>query len=234
MIVGGTIMTDRVNTITTLLNSLPNRDAIFSLLHQKILDRYPATDGKSDCKKNCVVRRQYDYISVSFPSSPHLQPVSAFGLELLALTGLKQGVKIHKILLGDISPSLLLLLASLEGEPITEMKVDWNIDCNTEEEGLARVSLLERSNTWELNTLALYGEVGGQAWERLAREVAKLRSARLLGHYRGYFGTIYTESELVRRGKREDLLAVWEEIYVAYVDREEEEFTWQKIEEIIQ
>ena len=227
----GKIMTERVQTITTFLNSLANRDAIFSVLHWQIFERYPATYGKSDCKKGCVaVDMGMDCTSVTFPSCPQLHTVSAYGLELLALTGLLQGAKIHKIKLGDISPSLVIALASLEGEKISELEVGvGGVNCFTEEEGLTLASLLERCSTWRVNSLSLYGEVGGQTWERLGRALQS-------GHHSECFLVIRTDSELVMRGRREDLLACWQNSYriIIYEEDEEEEVDWKRIEEIIQ
>ena len=225
----GKIMTARVKTITTFLSSLANRDAIFSMLHRQILERYPATYGKSDCKKGCVaVDMGMDCTSLSFPSSPQLQTVAAYGLELLALTGLLQGAKIHKITLWGISPSLLIALASLEGEKISELEVE-EIVCFTEEEGVTLASLLERCTTWSVNGLQLYREVGGQTWERLGRALQS-------GHHSECFLIINANSEGRRRGRREDLLACWQNSYRIIINEEdeEEEVDWKRIEEIIQ
>ena len=51
------------------------------------------------------------------------------------------------------------------------------------------VSLLERRNTWRVKSLFLFGEVGGQTWERLGREVARGRIEY----------DVLTETDAVRR-----------------------------------
>ena len=49
-----------------------------------------------------------------------------------------------------------------------------------------------------MNSLDLDGEVGGETWRRLGREAA-----------RGRLGSVTTGREVVRRGRSEDLGAVW-------------------------
>ena len=44
----GSVMEDRVRTITTFLSSLENSDDIFSLIHQTIYERYPATHQEEE------------------------------------------------------------------------------------------------------------------------------------------------------------------------------------------
>ena len=58
---------------------------------------------------------------------------------------------------------------------------------------------------WEVEVLELSGEVGGQTWERLGREVA-----------RGRLRAVVTGREVVRRGRREDLRAVWRNTEVGW------------------
>ena len=99
---------------------------------------------------------------------------------------------------GGISSSLLLFLVYLQREQIKEL-VAQEIYRDTEKDGRALVSLrLERSTTWKARMLYMFDEVGGQTWKRLGREVT-----------RGRLGCFATEREVVRRGRREDLRAVW-------------------------
>ena len=44
----GSVMEDRVRTITTFLSSVENSDDIFSLIHQTIYERYPATHQEEE------------------------------------------------------------------------------------------------------------------------------------------------------------------------------------------
>ena len=60
------------------------------------------------------------------------------------------------------------------------------------------VSLLERCSTWYVGSLLLQGDVGEKTWERLGREAAK-----------GGLMQLVAKREVVRMGRREDLLAVW-------------------------
>ena len=214
------IRKDLFRRITTFLTSLDNREAIFSLLHQTIYDSFPAS-GQGRMEEN---------ITVSCPSSPQLHSVSGLGLELLALSD-REGARhtVRKIKMGRISPSLLLSLASLQRDQVTELEGD-SVRCNTEEEGSALVSLLESSTTWKVGMLQLSGEVGGQTWEGLGREVA-----------RGTLGVVMATREVVRSGRREDLRAVWQKTEeVWWVDGEDiwksygEEEGWRKIEQMIQ
>ena len=137
---------------------------------------------------------------------------------------------IHKVKVTQISPSLLLSLASLKWEQNADLD-NWDTICTIEEEGRALVSLLERCCTWRVEVLELAGEVGGQTWERLAR-------GRLA---RGRLGSVVTGREVVRRGRREDLWRVWRNTEVGWdvggegVWREDgEDQCWQKIEAMIQ
>ena len=73
----GRVMEDRVRNIAAFLTSFKDSDAIFFLLHQTIVDRFPATEEEEEVEEN---------ITVSCPTSPQLHSVSGLGLELLALT----------------------------------------------------------------------------------------------------------------------------------------------------
>ena len=157
--------------------------------------------------------------------------MSSLGLELLLLTG-RKGARhaVHKVKMGgDIYPSLMLSLASLETEKTMGLEVG-GISCTTEEEGRAMVSLLERCTSWRVEVLGLEGEVGWQTWERLGREVA-----------RGRLESVHTEREVVMRGRREDLWAVWRNTEVSWlvgikeISKENgEREGWCKLEEMIQ
>ena len=99
--------------------------------------------------------------------------MSVLGLELLALTS--WGAATYVIKVGRISPSLVFSLSFLHRrEEITELVVAF-YQCTEEEEGAALASLLERCTTWRVEVLNLSGQVAGQTWGRLAREVARGR-----------------------------------------------------------
>ena len=92
---------------------------------------------------------------------------------------------------------------------ITDLAVA-NIVCCTEEEGMMIGCLLEKCANWRVHTLRMWDEphhhhhheagvgVGEQTWERLARAAA-----------RGTVRHVSTNRKVVRRGRREDLRAVW-------------------------
>ena len=143
----GRVKEDRVRMITTFLSSIANSNAIFSLLHETIYERYPATV------------RGWENITVSFPSSPQLYSVTGLGLEVLALTAREDARHaVHKINMSRISRSLLLSHISIQREQITELVV-MVICCTTAEEGRALVSLLQSSTTWRAWTLHLSGQM---------------------------------------------------------------------------
>ena len=216
----GEVMEDRMRAITTFLSSLENRDAIFSLLHQTIYECYPGTEHPHNEDAN-----EDDNIKVSFPPCPQLHSVSSLGLQLLALTGRQEARhEVHEVIVTRLSSSLLLSLVSLKIESLSELWAGGSITCRTEEEGRALVSLLESCKEWSVGLdggssvggLYLEGEVGGQTWEGLAREVARARELSRLwpgsGLQQGYsigLGSVYTKREVVERGRRKDLLAVW-------------------------
>ena len=213
----GRVMEDRVRAISSFLSSLADSDAFFSLLHRNIYERFPAfVQGWSKGS-----------ITVSCPSSTQLHSVSVLGLELLALTE-REGARhtVHKIKMVRISPSLLLSLAS-PWDQISELVIDGFINCSTEEEGSALVSVLERCTTWTCYHLDLRRGAGEMTWEGLGREVA-----------RGRVRAVMVDREVV--GRREDLRAVWQNTEVGcvvhgkWIFRSDGEEGWRKIEEIRQ
>ena len=210
----------RFRTLTTFLCSLKNSDAIFSMLHQKIYERYPAADRRCG--------------SITVSPCLQLHSLSSLGLQLLALAGREEArLMLHKVktqISPPFSSSLLLSLASLEKEQMTELEEQYDIYFNTEEEGVALVSLLERCAAWRVGELHLVGEVGGQTWQREAEQGGgQAWQARLL--------EVRTRREVVGRGRREDLRAVWGSTEVAWVvdgewirKRDGEEEGWGSIE----
>ena len=163
--------------------------------------------------------------------------MSSLGLELLALTG-REGARhvLHEVRIWSIPPrstNLLLTLASLATEQITEL---WSgiISCTSDEGGTALISILERCTMWSVMLELGDGEggVGEKTWQRLAREVARGP---------GRLRWLSAEREVVRRGSREDVRAVWKSVETTmWVDRETieksdgEEEGWFKIEELIE
>ena len=221
LVKNGRVWEDRVRTITTFLSSQHNSDSILAVLNQIIYKRYPA-----------ISQGDYEDITVSFPSSTQLHSVSGLGLELVALTGRRRAKHLlHKVRLAEVPSSLLLPLASLEKEQMTELVVG-DVNCTTEEEGRALVSLMESCSTWYVALEDLSGEVGEQTWEGVGRQVAEV----------GRLVRVRAGREVVGRGRREDLLAVWRNTEVRWGvgsgqrirKRDGEEEGWKKIEEMIQ
>ena len=220
LIEDGRVRTIRIRTIAAFLE---DSDAIFSLLHQTIYDSFPASDqGLSE-----------DNITVSCLTSPQLHSVSSLGLELLALTDREEARHtVHKIKMWSISPSQLLSLASRQRDQITEM-VGKDVRFYTEEEGSALVCLLERCASWRVGTLHLSGDVGELTWKGLARQVA-----------RGTLEVVMATMGVMRRGRREDLWAVWQNTGLVWwvvavggdviYKRDGEEKGWGMIEKITQ
>ena len=214
----GKVLEDRVRSMTTLLGTLEDSEAIIVLLHQMIYECYP---GRGQGKEE-------DRVTVSFPSSPQLHSVTGLGLEVLALTAREDARHaVHKINMSRISRSLLLSHISVQREQISELVV-FVIRSTTEVEGRALVCLLERCATWNVVWLQLSGEVEGQTWERLGREVS-----------RGRLGTVETEREVIGSGRRKDLVAVWRNTEEAWkvdgwmIRKSDGEEGWRKIERMI-
>ena len=210
----GRVLEDRMRRLATFLSSLPESEEIFSFLCNTIYERYPGTP--------------MDRIKVSFPGDPQHHPVSLHGLQLLILADRETvGHTIHKVYLA--LPNQLHSLASLQkGIGELEMGVAF---CYTEEEGKVLCSVLERCTAWRLRWLILKKEVGGETWRRLGRQVA-----------RGRIGYFQTGREVMRRGRREDLRALWgkgeENWQVGGMDgqviqRSGGEEGWRKVEEMI-
>ena len=132
----GRVREDRVRIITTFLSSLPNSHAIFSLLHLMIYERFPASgqgkeeemevEEQGEEEEEQEENKEEDSITVSFSTSSQLHSVSSLGLELLALTSREDARHmLHKVKVGWVSSFLLLSLASLKGEQITELEVQY-------------------------------------------------------------------------------------------------------------
>ena len=100
-----------VRKITTFLDDNSVR-AIFSLLHQRIYERYPTSGQGSNIEEN---------IAVSFPSSPQLHSVSILELQLLALTGRKGARHMVNMVQVSVIPTSLLLSQELIAEQITNL-----------------------------------------------------------------------------------------------------------------
>ena len=217
----GQVMEDRVRTITAFLGSLPDCEAIYSLLRKTIYERYPGTvrDGGT----------VMDMVTVLFPGDPQHHSVTLLGLRLLVLADRETaGHTVLKVELSLSTSNHVLSLASLQKE-IGELVLMGGIICIREEEGMALCSAVERSSTWRIGRLFLMGEVGGETWRRLGREAA-----------RGWLGRVRIERVVGRRGRREDLRAVWGRTKVYWlVDGEfiqkadGEEEGWGRIEERI-
>ena len=116
-------------------------------------------------------------MAVSFPSSPQLHSVSILGLQLLALTGRKGArYRVHTVKVCVI-PTSLLLSQELITEQIRELYLG-SFSCNTEEEGVAMVSLLERCNTWRGKLLFLFQRAGaGELYSRGCSRAEKSRQS---------------------------------------------------------
>ena len=206
MVEDGLVMKNRMRTISAFLTSLPDSASLFSLLHQTISQRYP---GTATCPASCQCKEET--ITVTFPGDSQLHEVSGLGMELLALTD-RQGARhtVHKVRLGRILTGEKGILPVLtQQEEISDLVVG-NIVCCTEEEGMMIGCLLEKCSSWRVHTLRMWDEphhhhqegaevgVGGQTWERLGRAAA-----------RGAVRHVSTNRKVVRRGRREDLRAVW-------------------------
>ena len=208
LVEGGRVREDRVRVITTFLSSLVNSNSLLSLLHRMIYERYPST-----------VQGWEEAITVRFPSSPHLHLLSSLGLELLALTDREDARHmLHKVRVSEISPSLLLSLTSLKREQMTELVVG-DVCCTTEEEGKAMVHHLD-------------GDLAGPDWRGGRADMGNstaqsplLKSTAMAPVGRGWAGSWrrwagWGESglggRLVGRGRREDLMAVWENTEVSW------------------
>ena len=94
------------------------------------------------------------------------------------------------------------------------------------ENGLALAQLLAVCGDWTVGDLYLSGQVGQEAWQGLAMAAG-----------RGKVKTVIVDREVIKRGAREDLRGAWEctdrwavDCY-AFVDREDGEEGWRKIEE---
>ena len=220
------VMEGRLRTMNKFLSLLPESEGIFSLLHKTIYKRYPGVQGVNSA-------------TVIFPGDPEHHSVSVLGLELLVLTD-RQTSK-HNILQVQLAGGwearnwmTLYRLLSLQKE-IRELVIE-EVACYTEEEGMVLCSLLERCSTWRMDWLHLEGQVGGEAWRRLGREAAR---GRLTG--------VDIGREVVKRGRREDLRAVWGSVEFGwqvdglagwvvdgeYIQKTEGGEGWRRIEEII-
>ena len=226
MVEHGEVMEGRLRAMYKFLSSLPESEGIFSFLHKTIYERYPGVQGVNS-------------VTVSFPGDPKHHSVSVLGLQLLVLTDRKTTG--HTILQVQLSGGwqtrnwmTLNRLLSLQKE-IRELVIE-EVACYTEEEGVTMCSLLERCSTWRMDWLHLEGEVGGEAWRRLGRQSA-----------RGSLSGVDIGREVVKRGRREDIRAVWGSVQFdwrvdglggwvvdgEYIEKTDGDEGWRRIEEMI-
>ena len=150
----GQVMEDRMRTITSFLSSLPDSEAIFSLLCETIYERYPGI-----VSNRVTIDSVIDRVTVLFPSDPQHHSMSVLGLQLLVLADRQTASQtVLRVELNGGRPNQVLALASLQ-KKIGELRMVHYI-CGTEEEGMVLCSVVERSSVWMMDNLWLWGEVG--------------------------------------------------------------------------
>ena len=152
--------------------------------------------------------------------------VTPSGFLLLRQTEVLTGFLVHKVekvekcfhaAFSGISGSLLTSLASLassQAEPFLSLDL-FHMNCNTREESLARVALLQQCHNWSVSFLDVKNHnLGADCWSALARAVA-----------RGRIVCLSTNREVLVEGRREDLKMVWDastrwNVEGRFIDRE--------------
>ena len=137
--------------------------------------------------------------------------VTPTGFLLLRQAESLTGLLVHKveriekcfhIAFSGISGSLLTSLASLvceQEQSILSLDL-FHINCNTREESLARIFLLQQCRNWSISFLDVKSHsLGADGWSGLARAVS-----------RGSIVCLSTEREVMLEGRREDLKVVWD------------------------
>ena len=123
------------------------------------------------------------------------------------------------------------LVEKADGENHGKVELDvFFLGCSTPEEETALTSLLARCHTWTIDNLSLCDDVQGSIWSGM-REAAE----------RGKVATVNVETELVKKGRTEDLRMVWENTEIGWsvghimiFKHEGTEKGWKKIKRILQ
>ena len=173
--------------------------------------------------------------------------VTPTGFLLLRQAESLTGLLVHKVeriekcfhtAFSGISGSLLTSLASLvceQEQAILSLDL-FHINCNTREESLARIFLLQQYRTWSISFLDVKSHsLGADGWSGLARAVS-----------RGSIVCLSTEREVMVEGRREDLKVVWDastrwNMDGRFIDREifwglgeaDTKVGWQIIEDLL-
>ena len=137
--------------------------------------------------------------------------VTPSGFLLLRQAESLAGLLVHKVervekcfhaAFSGISGSLLTSVASLatmQEVPLLSLEL-FHMNCNTREESLARITLLQRCRNWSVSFLDVKSQsLGAEGWSGLATAVL-----------RGSIVCLSTSREVVAEGRREDLKLVWE------------------------
>ena len=122
------------------------------------------------------------------------------------------------------------LVEKVDGENHGMVELDvFFLGCSTPEEETALASLLARCHTWTIDNLSLCDDVQGRIWSGM-REAAE----------RGKVATVNVETEVVKKGRTEDLRMVWENTQIGWsvgqviiFKHEGTEKGWKKIKRIL-
>ena len=160
------------------------------------------------------------------------QPLHVDAEGVLLLLHAREGLSLGSVSVGsrneEVRGGLLAALSCLANQTPgrgLDLQV-LSLKAVTEEDGLALAQLLAVCGDWAVGDLYLSGQVGQEAWQGLAMAAG-----------RGKVKTVIVDREVIKRGAREDLRGAWECTdswvmdWYAFVNREDGEEGWRKIEE---
>ena len=138
---------------------------------------------------------------------PGLQPLHVNSGGVMLLLHVREGLLLNHIKLRyvdswclGLTGALLTGLSSLASGRGVELVV-FDIECSTEEEGLALIHLLDCCLSWKVRDLRLTGEVGQGIWEGLARAAD-----------RGTLNRVQVDRNILKKGSKEDVRKVWDSV----------------------
>ena len=160
--------------VVSIVNLVDEPESLLLELVHTICERFSSIDDEDDVTIELRCKE---------PTLSHL--VSPSGFVLLRQAENVTGLLLHKVArveksfhsaFSGISGSLLTSLTSLvnlEEEPLLSLNL-FHVNCNSREESLARIALLQKSRSWNIDFLDVRSHgLGGEGWSGLARAVRR-------------------------------------------------------------
>ena len=202
------VMEVELKQVVSIINLMEEPEPLLLELVHAICKRFSSIIGTVD--DDCSNDEDDRTIQLSCEGLPS-HAVTPTGFLLLRQAESLTGLLVHKVeriekcfhtAFSGISGSLLTSLASLvceQEQSIVSLDL-FHMNCNTREESVARIFLLQQCRSWSISFLDVKSHsLGADGWSGLARAVS-----------RGSIVCLSTEREVMVEGRREDLKVVWD------------------------